>query len=152
MRYIPPKIMRNALHAPINFTIQHTKAVLSGYVRIFFINLCENISQRMPKPLSKFWKNSEHESRKGCETQALERLLTQTHPDDKVLVFTQFADTVRYVKDTLSERGITQIAAATGDSADPTALARRFSPISNIRKGVAAPKMSYGCSLAQCPQ
>ena len=72
---------------------------------------------------------------KDAKLKALERLLTQTHPDDKVLVFTQFADTVHYVKDTLSERGITQIAAATGDSADPTALARRFSPISNNQGG-----------------
>ena len=72
---------------------------------------------------------------KDAKLNALEKLLTRTHPDDKVLVFTQFADTVRYVKDTLSERGITQIAGATGDSADPTALARRFSPISNNQEG-----------------
>ena len=72
---------------------------------------------------------------KDAKLNALERLLTQTHSDDKVLVFTQFADTVHYVKNTLSERGITQIAAATGDAADPTALARRFSPISNNQRG-----------------
>ena len=68
---------------------------------------------------------------KDAKLNALEKLLTQTHPDDKVLVFTQFADTVHYLNDTLSDRGITQIAAATGDSANPTALAWRFSPISN---------------------
>ena len=65
---------------------------------------------------------------------ALQKLLTETHPDDKVLVFTQFADTVQYLTDTLSERGITQIAPATGDSADPTALAHRFSPVSNEKQ------------------
>ena len=65
---------------------------------------------------------------------ALQELLTQTHPDDKVLVFTQFADTVQYLRDTLSERGLTHIAAATGNSADPTALAHRFSPVSNDRQ------------------
>ena len=65
---------------------------------------------------------------------ALQKLLTETHPDDKVLVFTQFADTVQYLTDTLSERGITQIAPATGDSADPTALAHRFSPFSNEKQ------------------
>lgn len=65
---------------------------------------------------------------------ALEELLTETHPDDKVLVFTQFADTVQYLTDALSERGLTQIAPATGDSADPTALAHCFSPVSNNKR------------------
>ena len=65
---------------------------------------------------------------------ALQKLLTETHPDDKVLVFTQFADTVQYLTDTLSERGITHIDAATGDSADPTDLAHRFSPVSNNKQ------------------
>ena len=65
---------------------------------------------------------------------ALQELLTKIHPDDKVLVFTQFADTVQYLTDTLSERGMTHIAPATGDSADPTALAHRFSPVSNEKR------------------
>ena len=71
---------------------------------------------------------------KDAKLNALESLLTETHPDDKVLVFTQFADTVQYLTDALSERGITHIAPATGDSADPTALAHRFSPISNDKQ------------------
>ena len=65
---------------------------------------------------------------------ALQELLTEIHPDDKVLVFTQFADTVQYLTDALSERGMTRISPATGDSADPTALAHRFSPVSNEKR------------------
>ncbi len=65
---------------------------------------------------------------------ALETLLTETHPKNKVLVFTQFADTVKYLTTALSERGMTHIADATGDSADPTALAHRFSPVSNDKR------------------
>ena len=65
---------------------------------------------------------------------ALQELLTEIHPDDKVLVFTQFADTVQYLTDALSERGMTHIAPATGDSADPTALTHRFSPVSNEKR------------------
>ena len=75
------------------------------------------------------------DSETDAKLNALEKLLTRTHPNDKVLVFTQFADTVHYVKNALSERGITQIAAATGDSENPTALAWRFSPISNGQRG-----------------
>jgi len=62
---------------------------------------------------------------------ALFDLITQTHPDDKVLVFSQFADTVTYLERELRQRGVTEMAAATGHSHDVTALARRFSPFSN---------------------
>ena len=74
------------------------------------------------------------DAEKDAKLNALETLLTQTYPDDKVLVFTQFADTVQYLTDTLSERGMTQIAAATGNLTDPTALAHRFSPVSNNKR------------------
>ncbi len=62
---------------------------------------------------------------------ALTHLLATTHPNHKVLVFTQFADTVRYLEKELRARGVSQMAGVTGDSSDPTALARRFSPVSN---------------------
>lgn len=74
------------------------------------------------------------DAEKDAKLNALEELLTQNHPADKVLIFTQFADTVRYLNDTLSARGLTQLAAVTGGSANPTALAERFSPISNNRQ------------------
>ena len=62
---------------------------------------------------------------------ALFDLVQAQHPGEKVLLFSQFADTVRYLQAELSGRGVTQLAAATGHSDDPTALAWRFSPISN---------------------
>ncbi len=80
------------------------------------------------------------DSEKDAKLNALQELLTQTHPNDKVLVFTQFADTVQYLTDALSERGLTQIAAATGSSADPTGLAWRFSPVSNDKRGRIKPQ------------
>ena len=74
------------------------------------------------------------DAEKDTKLNALEDLLTQSHPDDKVLIFTQFADTVRYLNDALSAHGITQIAEVTGDSSNPTELAWRFSPVSNNRQ------------------
>ena len=74
------------------------------------------------------------DAEKDEKLNALEVLLTETHPDDKVLVFTQFADTVEYLRDTLLERGMTQIAAATGDTTNPTELAWQFSPVSNGKR------------------
>lgn len=63
--------------------------------------------------------------------QALHRLITQQHPNEKLLIFSQFADTIRYLHDYLQQMGVTQLAAATGQSDNPTHLAHRFSPVSN---------------------
>jgi hypothetical protein len=64
----------------------------------------------------------------------LRRLLTRERPNDKVLVFTQFADTARYLGDALEELGVQSLAVATGRAADPTELAWRFSPESNKKR------------------
>lgn len=56
------------------------------------------------------------------------------HRGEKVLIFSQFADTVRYLERELSARGVTHLAGVTGGAADPTALAGRFSPHSNRRQ------------------
>ena len=80
------------------------------------------------------------DAEKDAKLNALEDLLTQSHPDDKVLVFTQFADTVRYLKAELSARGISQLAEVTGDTSDPTELAWRFSPISNNKRDSSTPQ------------
>ena len=71
---------------------------------------------------------------KDHKWRALHKLLTQTHGKGKVLVFTQFADTARYLKTQLAARGIRQLEEATGQSADPTHLAWRFSPVSNDKR------------------
>ncbi|NUP98772.1 MAG: DEAD/DEAH box helicase family protein [Armatimonadetes bacterium] len=92
---------------------------------------------------------------------ALEALVTEQHPEDKVLIFSQFADTVRYLTEQLARRGVTRLAGATGDSDDPTLLARRFSPESNrvrarvdptdeLRVLVATDVLSEGQNLQDC--
>ena len=90
---------------------------------------------------------------------ALVALLQQQHPEEKVLIFTQFADTARYLATALEAQGITQIGLATGQSADPTALAWRFSPRSNgkpipeseqLRVLVATDVLSEGQNLQDC--
>jgi superfamily II DNA or RNA helicase len=62
---------------------------------------------------------------------ALQELLEKTHPNEKVLVFSEYADTAIYVAKALEKRGVKSVAAVTGDNDDPTRLARRFSPRSN---------------------
>jgi superfamily II DNA or RNA helicase len=65
---------------------------------------------------------------------ALQKLLTKKHANDKVLIFTQFADTVSYLERELTRRGVTQLSGVTGASPDPTELAWRFSPVSNEKR------------------
>lgn len=61
----------------------------------------------------------------------LQKLLTWKHPNEKVLLFSQFADTVSYLNEQLRSRGLKKFAAVTGDTEDPSDFARRFSPESN---------------------
>lgn len=77
----------------------------------------------------------------------------------KVLVFSQFADTVTYLSGELRRRGITKLGAATGDTENPTALAWRFSPVSNeqkirpedeLRVLIATDVLSEGQNLQDC--
>ena len=78
----------------------------------------------------------------GRDTKLAElvRLMTQTHAHDKLLIFTQFADTAVYLGAQVQRLGVRDLAVATGQSSDPTALARRFSPTSNggLRNGETA--------------
>jgi superfamily II DNA/RNA helicase len=61
----------------------------------------------------------------------LHKLLTKKHRTEKVLVFTQFADTVAYLEEQLRALGAREMAAVTGETEDPSSYARRFSPVSN---------------------
>ncbi len=92
---------------------------------------------------------------------ALWDLLTKTFPNKKILVFSQFADTVRYLEAQLKGRGLQAMSGVTGDSVDPTQLARRFSPASNdkqkivseeqeLRILVATDVLSEGQNLQDC--
>ena len=71
---------------------------------------------------------------RDAKLDALHTLLMEAFPDQKVLVFSQFADTVRYLEAQLSSRGVSAMAGATGGSAHPTELAWRFSPVSNEKR------------------
>ena len=69
--------------------------------------------------------------KKDSKIEALAELITGKHAKDKVLIFTEYADTARYVGEALQKRGIKRVGIVTGESNDPTNMARRFSPVSN---------------------
>lgn len=62
---------------------------------------------------------------------ALVRLLRDKHPNEKVLVFTQFADTALYLSEQLERSGIDRLAVVTGGDPRVEDVARHFSPVSN---------------------
>ena len=101
--------------------------------------------------------NPEHDAKLA----ELVKFIGKKHSKEKVLVFTQFADTARYLKAQLVARGIKQIEEATGQSVDPTALAWRFSPESSgkrdrvrpadeLRVLIATDVLSEGQNLQDC--
>ncbi len=86
-------------------------------------------------------------------------LIRNTPPPAKVLVFTQFSDTAVYLAEQLKARGVDRIAAVTGGSANPTQLAKRFSPMSNeahvapadiLNVLIATDVLSEGQNLQDC--
>ncbi|KAB2911059.1 MAG: NgoFVII family restriction endonuclease [Kofleriaceae bacterium] len=71
---------------------------------------------------------------RDAKLKKLFELITKKHAGQKILVFTQFADTVDYLHQQLAARGVGRIMGVTGDTEDPTQLAWRFSPNSNRRR------------------
>jgi superfamily II DNA or RNA helicase len=71
---------------------------------------------------------------------ALRALVSEHHPSQKLLIFSQFADTVDYLAGQLGGQGVLSVAQATGDTDDPTKLAWRFSPESNDKRSVVPPE------------
>jgi superfamily II DNA or RNA helicase len=77
---------------------------------------------------------------KDTKIDALYNLIARKHPSEKILVFSQFADTVRYLETELKKRGITKIEGVTGDTDDPTEIAWQFCPESNEKRELIKPE------------
>jgi superfamily II DNA or RNA helicase len=90
----------------------------------------------------------EWDTSKDAKLAALLKLVTETHRHDKVLVFTQFADTVHYLERELRARGVTSIAGVTGDTENPASLAWRFSPVSNEKRSLVSPEREFRVLIA----
>jgi superfamily II DNA/RNA helicase len=96
-----------------------------------------------------------------AKLQELVSLITKKHGKEKVLVFTQFADTVRYLEEQLKANGIARMVGVTGGSSNPTQMAWRFSPVSNDKRSevdskdelrvlIATDVLSEGQNLQDC--
>ncbi|MDZ4239274.1 MAG: helicase-related protein [Hydrogenophaga sp.] len=98
---------------------------------LFKAKLAEDLAQDTQTLTELLNSQGAWEAEKDHKWQALHKLITQTHGKDKVLVFTQFADTARYLAREARKVGVTHVEMASGASADPYSLACRFSPKSN---------------------
>lgn len=105
VRWAPPRMFRDDLA----YDLRHDADVITGMLQRFGV-----------------W-----DSQRDGKIAALHELLTERFPDEKVLVFTEAADTAGYVWEELLRRGVAAVGVVTGDSENPTSLARRFSPVSN---------------------
>ena len=85
---------------------------------------------------------------RDAKLEKLLELLSKTHPNEKVLVFTQFADTVHYLERQLRNSGIGRLAGVTGDTDDPTRYAWRFSPESNHKRQQVSPEQELRVLVA----
>jgi len=85
---------------------------------------------------------------RDAKLQQLLQLVSKQHPDDKVLVFSQFADTVGYIAGQLRRRGVNQVEGVSGDSENPTKIAWRFSPASNEKQASVAPEQEIRVLVA----
>lgn len=61
----------------------------------------------------------------------LQKLIEETHAEDKVIIFTQYSDTAKYIYNQLKKRGVKSIEYVTGETEHPTQIVTRFSPMSN---------------------
>lgn len=107
--------------------------IRSGFFQATLKNILLNDNKEILKILKigKDWNPAEDR-----QLNALYDLCIKKHSTDKILIFTQFADTAYYLRDELKRRNIKQIECVTGDSEDPTSYVYRFSPVSNDKKEI----------------
>ena len=128
---------------------------------LFLKDLAKDLKSDINALFTALEKCGQWRAEKDTKLDALYKLLIGKHKNDKVIIFSQFADTVNYLESELTQRGITRLAAATGHSEDPTALAWRFSPVSNEKRNeikaedelrvlIATDVLSEGQNLQDC--
>jgi superfamily II DNA or RNA helicase len=103
------------------------------YLRLdlFVEDLAEHLEQDASRLFSILQLAGDWHPDKDEKLAELHKLLTKKHPNEKVLLFSQFADTVDYLNANLKARGLSKFGAVTGDTENPAEFACRFSPESN---------------------
>jgi len=124
---------------------------------LFTAALAKNLKRDCKELRSIFTIGGDWDPKKDRKLAALEALFQKEK--GKLLIFTQFADTVTYLERELRARGLKKFAGVTGESENPTISAWRFSPVSNeknvppeeeLRILIATDVLSEGQNLQDC--
>ena len=144
----PDDFRRKAAQVYAEFSALYQKRFRWLRPSLFVKTLSKDLQKDADDLLGVLTSCGEWDLAKDAKLDALHRLLTKKHPTDKVIVFTQFADTVHYLTAQLKARGVTKIEGVTGGSPDPTALAWRFSPESNEKRAQIGPEQELRSLVA----
>lgn len=126
-----PDTMARAKEVYEQYATQYKKRFKWLRSGLFKKKLAEDLAQDTQTLTELLSAQGAWEPTKDHKLQAFLRLVKQTHGKDKILIFTQFADTARYLATQARAAGVTHVEVATGASMDPYSLACRFSPKSN---------------------
>jgi len=107
---------------------------------LFDETLAENLRADAEALIKVLKKCGDWDASQDTKLDTLCDLLLRKHPHEKIIVFSQFADTVRYLEDELRARGVQSFAGVTGDTSDATSVAWRFSPESNEKRSQIRPQ------------
>ena len=113
------------------FSSQYKKRFRWVRSELFENQLGEQLASDAKTLMAVLKKNGDWNPAHDAKLDALHNLVAKTHFKEKILVFTQFADTARYLTSELHKRGVSKLEGVTGESSNPTQLAWRFSPGSN---------------------
>ncbi len=150
---LPPLITedeyrRRAAAAYAEYADQHTRRFNWLRSDLFEPRLAEHLISDNQKLMELLKRCGSWDPSRDQKLNELEQLLKKTHKGEKVIVFSQFADTVRYLERQLAARGITQCKGVTGDTPNPTEMAHRFSPVSNEKRDAVRPESELRVLIA----
>ena len=119
------------------FEIHHSKQFKWIRSAFFAPTLLDNLLNDSKEILSILKLVESWNTNEDKQLNILNKLLNETHLNDKILVFTQFADTAKYLEEQLKKRGMINMESVTGHDKNPTEKAHRFSPKSNGKGKIA---------------
>jgi len=138
--YTEEDYQRRAKEVYEKYSLQYKRRFKWLRPNLFVSDLSQDLQSDARTLLGILQKIGEWDPNKDAKLATLIHLVTKKHPQDKMLIFTQFADTARYLEAQFKAADISRLASVTGDSFDPTALAWRFSPASNNKRDRITPE------------
>jgi len=114
----------------------------------FVPQLAEDITKDIRSLLEILDRCGDWKPERDAKLEKLHDLVAHRHPRRKIIVFTQFADTVYYLSSQLAFRGVERLSAVTGNTDNPTKIIWQFSPESNEKRSQIPPDQELDVLIA----